>query len=245
MSETHAARTWVVGVIGGMGPMATADLLAKITLATPVDTEQDHLRVLVDSNPKIPDRNRAILGNGESPAMALAETARGLQRSGADFLVMACNTAHAFAGAIRAAISIPFVSMIDEACDACVRTQPNAVRVGLLAAPGCLSAGIYQRALTRRGRQAVVLPDPLLAEFAALLYRIKTAGPSDDARIGMKTLADALVAAGADVLIAACTEVPLVLHAGDTGRPLIDATENLAQRCVQYARGNELFPATY
>jgi aspartate/glutamate racemase len=87
----------VVGVIGGMGPQATADLLAKLAAAAPVATEQDHLRVLVDSNPKVPDRNRALAGDGPSPAAALAAMAAGLERGGATLLAMACNTAHAFA----------------------------------------------------------------------------------------------------------------------------------------------------
>ncbi|GAB3630169.1 Aspartate racemase [Pandoraea terrae] len=245
MAKMNESRELVIGVIGGMGPMATADFLAKLTAATPVATEQDHLRVLIDSNPKIPDRNHAIRGTGESPASAIAETARGLQRSGADFLVMACNTAHAFESAIGDAVSIPFVSMVEEASDACVRRHPSARRVGLLAAPGCLNAGLYQTALSRRGRQTIEPPENYEADFAALLYQIKTSGVSDAVRAGMKALGGALIAAGADVLIAACTEVPLALKDGDLCAPMVDATSNLAERCVRYARRIEAIPTTY
>lgn len=243
-TETNHSRELVIGVIGGMGPVATADFLAKLTLATTVAVEQDHLRVLIDSNPKISDRNNAILGTGVSPASAIAETARGLQRSGADFLVMACNTAHAFESAIREAVSIPFVSMVDEASDACVQRYPTARSVGLLAAPGCLKAGLYQTALARRGRDTIVLSENYQAHFASLLYQIKTSGVSDVVRTGMKTLAEALIAGGADVLIAACTEVPLVLEEGDLCLPMIDATSNLAERCVRYARRVDAIPTT-
>jgi len=243
MRETTEDREFVIGVIGGMGPMATADFLAKLTTATPVTKEQEHLRVLIDSNPKIPDRNSALLGDGESPANAIAQTARNLQHCGADFLVMACNTAHAFENAVRHAVSIPFVSMIDEASDACLRLHPDARRMGLLAAPGCLNAGLYQTAIARRDRDTVALSERQQADFASLLYQIKTRGVSDAVRDGMKALGDALIDAGADVLIAACTEVPLVLSDGDLRRPMIDATSNLAARCVRYARRIETIPS--
>src|SRR5262245_16312339 len=99
-----------IGVIGGMGPAATADLFAKLLAATPAERDQDHLRVLIDNNPHLPDRNAAIAGRGPSPGPHLAESARGLERAGADFLIMACNTAHAFVADIEAAISIPLLS---------------------------------------------------------------------------------------------------------------------------------------
>lgn len=112
----------VVGVIGGMGPAATLDFYAKLIAATPATREQDHLRVLIDSNPGVPDRNLALAGGAPSPEAApgpvLADMARGLERAGADLLVMACNTAHAFEADIRRAVAIPFVSIITETADA-------------------------------------------------------------------------------------------------------------------------------
>ncbi|WP_233838148.1 aspartate/glutamate racemase family protein [Paraburkholderia sp. ZP32-5] len=242
----------VIGVLGGMGPQASADFLAKLVAATPVQREQDHLRVLLDSNPKVPDRNRAIAAgatgdNGASatdgPGPVLAAMARGLEQAGANLLVMACNTAHAFEADIRAAISVPFVSMIEEACDACARGLPGLRRVGVLAAQGCLDAGLYQRALARRGYEALLLAAPQQAHFMQLLYRIKLGDLSSELRAEMRTLAMNLIDAGADALVAGCTEVPLVLDPADLPQPLVDATANLAQRCVRYARRLEALPA--
>ncbi|MEO8923602.1 MAG: amino acid racemase [Caldimonas sp.] len=232
-----------LGVIGGMGPLATADFLAKLVQATPVTIEQEHLRVLVDSNPKVPDRNRAIAGTGVSPGPLLAGMAAGLERAGANFLVMACNTAHVFESDIRVAISIPFVSIIDEASDECVRGHAGIRRVGLLATPACTASGLYQRALGRNGLSAVVLNRRDEEVFLGLLHAIKRDGVSRDLRIAMKRLAEALVADGAEMVIAGCTEVPLVLDAADLAVPLLDATSNLARRCVQYARRQSPFPA--
>lgn len=234
----------VLGVLGGMGPQATADFLAKLVQVTPAASEQEHLRVLVDSNPKVPDRNQAIAGQGPSPAPVLAAMAAGLEQAGAGLLVMACNTAHAFEAAVRQAVRIPFVSMVEEACDACLRDAPAARVVGLLAAPGCIEAGLYQSALAARGLQPLLLEPPQQDVFDRLLYQIKLGAPTSEIRPEMRRLAQSLTGRGADVLIAACTEVPLVLGQADVERPLIDATHNLALRCVRYARGLEPIPAS-
>jgi aspartate racemase len=242
MSNDALADDLVIGVLGGMGPQATVDFLAKLIAATPVTHEQEHLRVRVDSNPKLPDRNQAIAGLGDSPGPELAEMALGLQHAGADFLVMACNTAHAFEPAIRQAITVPFVSMVAEACDACERAFPHSRRVGILAAQGCLDTGLYQEELERRARATLILAPADQQRFMALLYRIKQGDLGPEVRAGMRALGEALGTAGADVIVAACTEVPLVLQEGDLSRPIVDATFNLAQRCVMYARHLAPFP---
>ncbi|HET6780529.1 MAG TPA: amino acid racemase, partial [bacterium] len=104
----------VIGVLGGLGPWATLDLFEKILTLTPAAKDQDHLRLIIDNNPKIPDRSPAILGTGEDPTPALVETARNLERAGADFIVIPCNTAHFFYDAVRRAVSIPVLHIMDE-----------------------------------------------------------------------------------------------------------------------------------
>lgn len=234
-----------IGVLGGMGPKATVDMLAKLIDATPARSEQDHLRVLIDCNPKVQDRNAAIAGTGDSPAQTLVGMAIGLERAGADFLIMACNTAHAFAADIKAAIHVPFVSMVDEACDACLRRWPDANRVGILGAPGCMAAGLYQTGLQQRGLVSLCLSPASQRQFDTLLYDIKLGRPVAEMRPRMVKLARELQQAGADVLIAACTEVPLVLSQQDLDIPLLDATQNLAERCVAYARGLAPLPSEH
>ena len=247
MTRTPATEL-TLGVLGGMGPQATVDFMAKLVLATPVNAEQDHLRVLVDSNAKVPDRNKAIAGNGPAsgpgPGPVLAAMAVGLQRSGADFIVMACNTAHAFERDIRDALTVPFISMVEEAADACLREHAGARGVGLLAAPGCIASGLYQLALAQRGLRVLLLPAAEQARFNALLYKIKLNEPLPALQLEMKALGQTLIDAGAEVLLAGCTEVPLVLAEGDLPRPLLDATWNLAQRCVLYARGLAPLPGS-
>jgi len=223
-----------IGVIGGMGPAATLDLFAKLLAASNADRDQDHLRILIDNNPRVPDRNAAIAGRGASPGPQLAASARGLAYAGADFLIIACNTAHAFAPEIEAAVNIPLVSMIDATADAAMKVEP--LRVGVLAADGCRRAQLYHRAFAARGVEPLFLGDEAQADFMTLLYRIKAGDVSEATRLRMQQLAIALNARGAQAIVAACTEVPLVLDGDVLAVPLISSTDALVARAVAYAR---------
>lgn len=225
--------TKTIGVIGGMGPAATVDFFAKLLAATPAERDQDHLRILIDNNPRVPDRNAAIAGRGPSPGPQLARSARGLEDAGADVIVIACNTAHAFADEIESAITVPLMSMIDATADAAMVRKP--ARVGVLAADGCRRAGLYQRAFEARGVEPLFLADDLQLDFMQLLYRIKAGDTGDATRLRMEQLATGLNARGAEAVIAACTEVPLVLSADALAIPLISSTDALVERVVAFA----------
>jgi aspartate racemase len=224
-----------IGVIGGMGPAATVDFFAKLIAATRAERDQDHLRILIDNNPRVPDRNAAIAGIGPSPGPHLAEAARGLERSGADFLVIACNTAHAFQADIEAAVSIPLLSMIEATVDAAM--EQGAGRVGVLAADGCRRARLYHKAFAARDVEALFLPDDAQLDFMALLYRIKAADVGDDVRRRMAAMALSLNARGAQAVIAACTEVPLALSPDTLAVPIISSTDALVARAIAFATG--------
>ncbi len=196
-------------------------------------SDQDHLHLIIENNPKTPNRNEAIAGRGPSPGSCLADMARALERAGADFIVMACNTAHAFERDIRAATTKPFVSLIDEVVGEVQNTHPGVRRVGLLATQGSLDSKIYHVAFVRQGIEALQLTVPSQARFMEILYRIKS---GDHDRAGMQGLGEELIAQGAELLIAGCTEVPLVLKPGNNSKPLIDSTDVLARSCVAYAR---------
>jgi len=223
----------IVGVIGGMGPAATVHFMSRVLDLTPAASDQDHLRLIVDNNSGVLDRNAAVAGNGPSPAPVLAGMARGLQRAGAEMLVMPCNTAHAFAGAIVAASDLPFVDLIEATTNEAVAHQAS--RVGVLAADGCLQAGLYQHAFARRHVAPVLLELRAQARFMALLHAIKAGDRGADVRAGMQTLAADLVAAGAQALVAGCTEVPLVLGAEDVSVPLTDSLDALARATIAAA----------
>ncbi len=227
-----SGRKKVIGVLGGMGPAATLDFLSKLLAATPAQGDQDHIRVLVDSNPTLPDRNQALAGRGPSPAAELARMAAGLEHAGAEGLVMTCNTAHAFQAEIEAVLSIPFLSMIDATVEATLTAVPEVRRVGLLAAAGCIQAGLYQNAFAARGIETLPVDEQA---FMAVVYGVKRGDVGPASAAAMRRLAQSLVDGGADVLVAACTEVPLVLGPQDTSVPLVESTTALVERTVRFA----------
>ncbi len=233
----------IVGVIGGLGPEATLDFFGKILEATPAGTDQEHLHLIIDNNPGAPDRTNALAGTGPSPAPSLACTALRLEQAGAEVLVMVCNTAHAFSSAITDAVQIPFLNIIDVTCEAAIKARPSLRRLGVLATEGTLGAGLYEDALRARGIEQVALQGASQAEFMALIMRVKAGDKSDEVRQGMRLLALELIELGAEVIIAGCTEIPLVLQAEDLPCPLVNSTDALVARTIQYARYHDLEPA--
>lgn len=242
MNEQRQNRRSVPGVLGGMGPAATLDFLQRLLDAVPAAADQDHVRVLVDHNPRVPDRHAAVRalarGEAEPVSAVLADMARGLAAAGADFLVMPCNTAHAFAPAIRAATPLPLLDIVEVVLSALPRSSPPPGPVGLLAARGCYESGLYQRALADRGYAVALWDDAALSEFMACLYRIKAGERDALLRERMAVLARTLEQQGAQVLLAACTEIPLVLSAAQCTVPLLDATALLAEATLARAAGD-------
>ena len=224
----------IAGVLGGMGPAATLDFMARVHALRAGGTDQDHIRMIVDLNPGVPDRNAAAAGTGPSPGPTLAQMARGLEHAGADFLVMPCNAAHAFAEAIITASDLPLLDMIEATTDAALSAAPQARRVGVMAVYAALDSGLYQRALAAHGVEAVVPEGALREQQMAAIYAVKS-GDLTAGRAGLAAVAEALVAQGADVLIAGCSEVPLALADGDTPVPMINSTQVLAEKTVECA----------
>ena len=234
-----------VGVLGGMGPEATIDFMAKVVALTPAARDQDHVPMLVDNNCRVPDRQEAMR-SGDSAAVrgALATMAERLEEMGADFLVMPCNTAHAFVEDAAATVDIPLVSIIDATVEAALEATRGVQQIGLLATDACLNAGVYDAAAQARGL-TLVTPDPAAQEqLMSLIFRVK-AGETDDAiRDGMMAVARQLIDAGAAALVGGCTEIPLVLRPTDVSVPFVSSTEALARRTVAVATGEKPLPET-
>ncbi|WP_411287089.1 aspartate/glutamate racemase family protein [Phenylobacterium sp.] len=224
-----------LGVLGGMGPAATLDFLTKLQQFTPAQTDQDHLRVLVDINPKVPDRNASSADAGP----VLAEMAGALAGAGADVLAIACNTAHAHADLIQRASGLPLVDMIETGARAARET--GALRVGVLGTKGGIR--LYREYLAAQAMGLVMLTPIRQEAFMATLYRIKAGEVGRDVQREMQGFADDLAADGAEALIAGCTEVPLVLDPDARKLDFIDPGELLARRCVAVCLGLEPLPA--
>jgi aspartate racemase len=226
----------IIGILGGMGPEATADLFYKIIKATNAKKDQEHLRIIIDNNPKIPDRTAAILGKGENPLPLLQKTAHNLEKAGADFLVIPCNTAHYFIPAIEKSIRIPVLNMIEETLKDIKEKLPDIKKIGLLATMGIYKTGLYDQYFNKYNIAGISPEEKAIAKIMEVIYAVKADKLSRDIKESMLKIAGDLINNGAEAIIAGCTEIPLILKQKDIPVPLIDPTNILAKAAVKKAR---------
>ena len=229
----------IVGVLGGMGPESTAELLVRITRCTPAAMEQDHLRVICDSNPKIPNRTEALLSGETGPIIeALAQTALNLERAGAEIIGIPCNTAHAFLTDVRTAVGVPVLDMIGETATRALDIFGEGTVVGLVATDGTLRTRLYHDALEGVGL-AAMSPSASGIQYAVMdaLDSVKLHGPTDDAYGALGAAVRDLTSNGATAVIAACTEVSLVFERHPPDLPWLDPLQVLAEALVREAIG--------
>jgi aspartate racemase len=228
-----------IGILGGMGPLATADLYKKIIQATPARSDQEHLPVMIHADPSVPDRTHALLHNGEDPVPWLIRGAQNLARAGADFIVIPCNTAHAFLDQVQPECTIPIVNMIEEAVNEARQHLSDQGAAGILATSGTIAAGLYQRVLDAQGIRPIV-PDSEHQELVMeTIGRVKSGEIDANTAEPVRTAASDLESRGAGVLLAACTELPVVLHQPMVNVPLIDPTDVLARAAVRIATDDD------
>ena len=211
-----------------MGPEATVLLMSRVIAVTPARDDADHVPLLVDQNPQVPSRIAALIeGDGDDPAPVLARMARGLAAAGVAALAMPCNTAHHYAGAIRAAApDTPFLDMPALAAEALARRAGAGARIGMLASPAVARIGLYEKAFAPHGLQALWAEDQE-AQLDAI-RRLKRDGADPVAIASLRRAADQLAAAGAAAICVACTEFSLAVDRLPDRLPVIDALDALA-----------------
>lgn len=272
----HRGNLWrrVIGIVGGLGPHAHIELERLLLAETErhlgeVVSDQDYPAWILSSLPGTADRTQALIGEGSSPLPDLVLSARRLlsrpDASGADFVVIPCNTAHAFLPELRRYVPLPFLDMIGETVrEALERIGPGGT-VGVLATTGTLRAGLYQRAIHERARMVTPLdlPDGERLQEECIMTPIY--GPRRDGRrLGggikagryrdpeklpalagpLRRACEHLASSGARLVITACTEIPLVLGrkaAGDV--PLLDPLAVAAKACIDIASGDRPLPS--
>ncbi len=226
-------RRKLVGVMGGMGPLATADFLTKLVEETPASRDQDHVPVIVHSVPQIPDRSAAMLAGDDAPLLPLLAGIRFLCLAGVDLIAMPCNSAHAWHDRLQRASRAPILHIADTAADAAAARLPRGARIAVLATAGMAATGMHAARLAARGFLSAPLT-PELQELADAAIAAAKGGEID----GGRRLAGRLLArleGLADACLLACTELPLVMPAGRL--PLVDATRALAAACARASLG--------
>lgn len=226
-------RKQVIGILGGMGPLATVDLFEKITSHTAADCDQGHPRVCIDSNTSIPDRTAALLAGGEDPTAELVKSARRLASIGAELLIMPCNTAHCFFDAVQRSVDVPLLNMIAVTREALKARGIHCA--GLLATDGTVQSGIYQRTFDGSGIALLVPEGEDQRAVMGVAYDGVKAGRADYNASAFRRACERLLARGAEVLILGCTELPPAFAMYHLDYPNVDPTLELALAAIRAA----------
>lgn len=230
----------VVGVIGGMGPAATAEFMRRLVVATEAADDADHIHVIVDSNPKVPSRIRALIeGDGEDPAPVLADMARHLEQHGADFLVVPCNTAHSYLTDMTAAVNVPVWDMVDLTVE-WVAARFGSTDVGLLASPALRRIALYEGPAARRGMRVLHPQDE--DGLLAVIRAVKAGRVTEAEYRCYRQAAGELVERGAGALVVACTEFSLLPADPDSDATTVDSLQVLVDTVVHSVRAGRNEP---
>jgi aspartate racemase len=233
-----------VGVVGGVGPAATVDFMRKVVQLTKAACDQDHIKMLVEQNPQIPDRTANLLAGGEDPTIALLATGKRLEAGGADVIVIPCNTAHAFVEKIQPHLNVPILNMLSEVKTHIQHSLPGVSRVGLLATSGTVASGVYHEAFLGSGLDLLVPDESVQKRVMAAIYGdegVKAGYTSGRCSEDLAAAIAYMVDKGAQAVILGCTELPLIElpAAVRTVLPLVDPTNVLAASCVALATASQ------
>jgi len=235
----HSSQKPILGVIGGLGPGATAHFMSLVTDMTQAQTDQQHLNMIVYSIPSIPDRTRYILDNTQpNPLPEMLRIGNQLAQLGADHIAIPCVTAHYFYEALESGVPVPIVNGVRETVR--LLKEQSLKTVGIMATDGTIRSGIFHRELEKEGMTPVVPSPERQADVMHLIFENVKAGiPADMARFS--AVSQQLRDAGAEAIILGCTELSLIKRDNPIGPGFIDAMEVLAQRSVLHC-GKPLKP---
>lgn len=233
----------MLGILGGMGPMATVDFMRKLVENTPADRDQDHLDVVARSAAAIPDRTDFILGGQLDPYPAMLSALRDLEAAGANVVAMPCNTAHRWHARLQASTELPILHIVDAVVAVLARQNVRQGRIGALATSGTVAARVYQDRLEGLGFQCAI-PDQAGQGAVTAAIRLVKAGNAAVAALPLLDQAQALRDAGCTRVVMACTEIPVALAQLPGGMPewLLDATDALARAAVWACQSRQSMP---
>jgi aspartate racemase len=230
--------TRILGVLGGMGPLASAQFMVRLTLLTPARRDQDHIPAVLWSDPRVPDRTAARLAGGEDPLPWLIRGLRGLEAAGCGAVAMPCNTAHGWFEAMRAATRLPILHIVDAAAEELRRQGIASGPIGVMGTAGTLAMRLYQDRLERLGYTCLTPDEATMERLVTPAIAEVKANRVGAAYAPLAEAARALMARAAGAVVLGCTEIPLGIAAGPAlPFPLVDSIDALARAAIDWAHG--------
>ena len=230
----------VLGVLGGMGPLASAQFMLRLTLLTPADRDQDHIPAVLWSDPRVPDRTRGKLSGGDDPLPWLLCGIAGLKQAGAGAIAIPCNTAHGWYQDMLEAAGLPILHIVDAAAADLRRMGVGPGKIGLMGTAATLAMRLYQERLSGQGWDCIVPDDDQMARCVTPSIALVKANRVQEAYEPLASVANALAARGATAVVLGCTEIPLGIQAGPAAglhAPIVDTIDALVRASIAWARG--------
>lgn len=240
-SSEQEDKQFKVGVVGGVGPAATVDFMNKVIRNTSAKRDQEHIKMVVEQNPQIPDRTENLIGDGADPTIALYSICKKLEAANADIIAIPCNTAHAFVDRIQPYLAIPVVNMLSETVEHIKKTCGTSKSIGLLATDGTIKSRVYHDVIEKAGLSLIVPDERHQDHVMRAIYGpqgVKAGFSEGECKQDLLLAMDFLVRQGAEILILGCTELPLlqpsceVFPVAGKNVVMLDPTEILAKKCV-------------
>jgi len=229
----------VLGVLGGMGPLASAHFMLRLTLLTPAEQDADHIPTVLWSDPTIPGRPAFLEGRGPDPLPALLAGINGLRQAGCGAIVIPCNTAHYWYDPMRQAAGVPMPHIVDAAAEDLRAAGIRPGKIGLMATEATQRLRIYQDRLSSLGWTCLVPDDHQMRESIAPAIAMVKANRVAQAYEPLRDVANSLADRGASAVVLGCTEIPLGILAGPPEGlrvPVIDTIDSLARAAIRWAK---------
>jgi len=226
----------ILGVLGGMGPLASAHFMVRLTLLTPAERDQDHIPTVLWSDPRVPNRTQAKIAGAEDPLPALLRGVRSLEAAGCGAIAIPCNTAHGWAAELAAATPLPILHIVEATAVELRRLQVPRGRIGVMGTAATLAMGLYQSGLAASGWDCLVPTAEEMANYVTPAIAAVKANRVTAAHAPLAEIARRLVDRGAEAVVLGCTEIPLGVQAGPAlPFPVADSIDALARAAIAWA----------
>jgi aspartate racemase len=230
----------VLGVLGGMGPLASAQFMVRLTVLTPAVRDQDHIPTVLWSDPRVPDRTIGTLSGGADPLPWLLHGIEGLKRAGCGAIAIPCNTAHGWYDAMRDAAGVPILHIVDAAAAELHRMGIRSGTIGVMGTQATLAMRLYQDRLGARGWDCIVPSQEEMDRLVSPAIALVKANRVADAYAPLAAVVRNLGARGASSVVLGCTEIPLGIQAGPgPDQPVVDTIDALARAAIAWAKAGE------
>lgn len=230
----------VLGVLGGMGPLASAQFMLRLTLLTDAARDQDHIPAVLWSDPRVPDRTAGRLPGGVDPLPWLLRGINGLRTAGCRAIAIPCNTAHGWYEPMAQAAGVPVLHIVDAAASDLRRAGIGAGTIGLMGTSATLAMRLYQQRLAGQGWECITPSDDQMKRLVSPAIALVKANRVAEAYAPLAEVVNDLATRGASAVVLGCTEIPLGIQAGPAEAlkvPVIDTIDALARASIGWARG--------